>query len=110
MAYTTIYKGIIFVEGKEPSAKLLGKVEYKKALSFNAQLKTLNDVKDQLVEKTIALGGNAVVDFTYGQKSLGWFKASFSSLDDNVKWHGAGTAAIIPEERKQEIFEKLNKE
>ena len=110
MAYTSIYKGIIFIEGAEPSAKILGQVEYKKLFSFNSQIQTLDCVKDQLVEKTIALGGNAIVNFKYGQKSSGWFKSSLFSLDDNIKWYGNGLAAILPEETRKKIFEKLNKE
>ena len=57
----------------------------------------------------IALGGNAVVNFQYGQKSSGWFKSMLLSLDDNIKWHGSGMAAIIPEDVKMQILEKLNK-
>lgn len=109
MAYTTLYKGIVFVEGDEPSAKILGAVEYKKMFSYNAQSQTLNCVRDQLVEKTKALGGNAVVCFKYGQKTSGWFKSSLLSLDDNIKWYGSGLAAIIPDERLTEIYDKINK-
>ncbi len=109
MAYTSIYKGIFFIEGIEQTAKILGQVEYKKAFSFNSQIQTLDCVKDQLVEKTIALGGNAVVNFKYGQKSSGWFKSSLFSLDDNIKWYGDGLAAILPEETRNKIIEKLNK-
>lgn len=109
MAYTSIYKGIIFIEGNEPTATVLGKVEYKKMCSFNAQIQTLDVVKDQLVEKTLALGGNAVVNFKYGQKSSGWFKSSLFSLDDNIKWYGNGLATMIPEERRNELLAKIAK-
>ena len=109
MAYTFVYKGIIFIEGVAQTAKILGKVEYKKLFSFNSQIQTLDCVKDQLVEQTIAMGGNAVIDFKYGQKSSGWFKSSLFSLDDNIKWYGNGLAAILPEETRNEILKKLNK-
>ena len=108
MAYVSVYKGIIFIEGYEPTAKPLGKIEYKKLFSYNAQTQTLDCVKEQLIEKTMALGGNAVVDFQYGQKSSGWFKSCLLSLDDNIKWYGSGTAAIIPEDRIKELLEKQN--
>lgn len=55
------------------------------------------------------MGGNAVVEFNYGQKSSGWFKSALLALDDNIKWYGNGVAAIIPEERKNDLLEKLNK-
>lgn len=109
MAYTSLYKGIIFIEGFEPSAKILMNIEYKKMFSFNSQNQTLDHVKDQLIKKTISLGGNAVINFKYGQKSYGWFESSLLRLDDNIKWYGSGTAAIIPKEVKLQILEKLNK-
>ena len=106
MAYTTVYKGIIFIEGFEPTARTLGKIEYKKAFSYNAQSKTLDCVKDQLAEKTMQLGGNAVINFEYGQKTSGWFKSVLLSLDDNIKWYGSGIAAILPAEKIDEIMAK----
>ena len=99
-----VYKGIVFIEGAEPTATILGNVEYKKAFSYNTQSHTLDWVKDQLAEKTVALGGNAVVGFTYGQKTSGWFKSLLLSYDDNIKWYGSGMAAIIPEYRLQELL------
>ena len=106
MAYTSMYKGIVFIEGCEPTAQLLGKVEYKKNFSFNAQIQTLDCVKEQLAEKAMMLGANAVVEFKYGQKSSGWFKSSLFSLDDNIKWFGGGIAAIVPENKIKELLEK----
>ena len=109
MAYKSVYKDLIFIEGYEPTAKILGKVEYEKLFSFNSQIQTLESVKDQLVEKTRAMGGNAVINFTYGQKTQSWFIASLFSLDDNIKWYGSGVAAIIPDDRLTEIMEEINK-
>ena len=107
MAYTSIYKGVIFIEGYEPTARVLGNIEYNKKFSYNAQLRNLDSVKDQLADKTLAMGGNAVINFTYGQKSSGWFKSILLALDDNIKWYGSGTAAILPEEKRLSIIEKL---
>ena len=103
-----MYKGIIFVEGNIPSAKVIGRIEYNKKFSYNSQIKTLDCVKEQLADKAIALGANAVLHFTYGQQSSGWFKSALLSLDDNIKWYGSGSAAILPEEEKNKILEKLN--
>ena len=107
MAYISVYKGFVFIEGQEPLAKPIGKVEYKKKFSFNSQLLTLDAVKDQLMEQAVALGANAIVDFTYGQKSSGWFKSSLFSSDDNIKWYGSGTAVMLPPDRLLEILKKL---
>ena len=103
MLHASIYKGIVFIEGYEPTATRLGKVEYHKLFSFNAQIQTLDAVKEQLFHQTVQRGGNAVINFTYGQKSSGWFKSSLFSLDDNIKWYGSGEAARIPEDRLKEI-------
>ena len=84
MAYTSLYKNIIFVEGDEPSAKILCDLKYDKHFTFNSQSKTLDCVKDEFVKKAISMGGNAIVDFTYGQKTLGWFKSLLFELDDNI--------------------------
>ena len=106
MAYTTVYKGFIFIEGGEPTARVLEKIEYKKSFSYNTQLKGLDVVKDQLVEKASALGANAIIEFKYGQKSSGWFRSALLSLDDNIKWYGDGYAAILPDFRVEEIMKQ----
>lgn len=106
MAYTTVYNGIIFIEGREPSAKIISSVEYKKRFSYNSQIKTLDCVKEQLSEKAIELGGNAVVEFKYGQKSAGWFRASLLALDDDVKWYGSGYVAVLPPDLANDILKK----
>lgn len=90
MSYVSIYKGILFIERTIESATTLKKIEYKKFSSYNAQIQTLDCVKDQLAEKTISLGGNAVINFTYGQKSCDWFKSMLLCPDGNVKWFGSG--------------------
>ena len=106
MAYTFFYKDFIFIEGQEPTAKILGPIEYKKSFTFNSQSKTLDCVKDQLLEKAKALGGNAVINFKYGQQTANWFKSCLFGLDDDIKWYGSGTAAILPPEKIEEIKNK----
>ena len=106
MAYTFVYKGFVFIEGDEPSAKCLGNIEYKKSFTINSQSKTLDCVKDQLVEKTVEMGGNAIINFKYGQKTAGWFKSCLFWLDDDIKWYGSGVAAILPQEKLEEIISK----
>ena len=104
MAYTSIHKGIVFIEGPEPNAKAVGIVEYKKEGFYNQQLKDLDVVKDQLAKKAQAMGCNAVMNFTYGQKSTSWFRSLLLSYDDNVNWYGSGTAIILSQERMEEII------
>ncbi len=107
MVHASIYNGIVFIEGDEPSAKLLGEVNYTSYHSFNSQLKTLDSVKEMLSKKTLELGGNAVVNFKYGQKSYGLLKSLIFWLDDNVKWYGSGTAAILTDEKLNAIIDQI---
>lgn len=107
MAYISLYQGFVFIEGNELNAKELGRVEYTKeglGAFYNQQLKDLNAVKDQLAQKAKAMGANAVMNFTYGQKSTTWFRSMFLGLDDNVNWYGSGTAIAISSERLDEII------
>ncbi|MBE6781624.1 MAG: hypothetical protein E7540_02765 [Ruminococcaceae bacterium] len=103
MAYTTVHNGVIFIEGAEPDAKRIGSVEYKKEGFYNQQLKGLDVVKDQLAVKARKMGGNAVMDFKYGQKSTGWFRSMLLSYDDNINWYGTGTVILLSQDRYDEI-------
>ena len=98
MAYKTIYNDVIFIEGEEPNAKIVGNVSYKYG-SFGSQLKNLNDVKKFLALEAKIKGCNCVVNFQYGQKS------SWLSLDD-MKWYGKGKCAIID----PDVYDKIVKE
>ena len=104
MAYTTVHNGILFIEGYEPDAKRIGPVEYRKEGFYNQQLKGLDVVKDQLAEKAKAMGGNAVMDFQYGQKSTSWFRSMLLSYDDNINWYGTGTVVNVPSDRYHQIL------
>lgn len=109
MAYKTVYNDIIFIEGDDYKATKVAEVTYKKTF-YNQQSKTLDDVKDQLSEKAKKLGCNAVVCFTYGQKSVGWFRASLLALDDNINWYGNGCAANIPNDYYEELLQCFEKQ
>jgi hypothetical protein len=98
MAYTVIYNDIIFVEGDQPNASRGPKVECDLSFKFEAQLKSLRDVKDNLVKQAKSKGYNAILDFTYGQKSR-WL-----AIDDVAFW-GKGCLANIP----QDVYDELKK-
>lgn len=98
MAYTTVYKDIIFIEGDHPNA--IRKSKLKTNLSgFGAQLKNLNNVKDNMCFQAKLHKCNCILDFKYGQKS------SIFSIDD-VKFYGSGVCAILPENIYEKIIEK----
>jgi len=62
----------------------------------SAQLTSLRDVKTLMAIECRRLGGNAIVGFSYGQKSVG-FLSSLVSRDD-VQWYGKGYLANITTE------------
>lgn len=96
MAYTNVYEGIVFVEGVHPTAKLGQEIKVDLSFRLGAQLKSLRDVKECMCKQAKRYGFNAVVDFTYGQKSR-WL-----AIDDVAFW-GKGTLATIPKEEYDEI-------
>lgn len=55
-----------------------------------SQIKTLEDVKAELAKRVKAQGGDALIQLTYGQKSVGFLKSLFSV--DDVAWWGKGIA------------------
>ena len=92
----TLCDGIAFYEGRPPSASCMQKLEARLGgVLKSAQLSTLDDVKRVLAAQAKQLGANAVVDFQYGQKSVGIFASLFSR--DDVNWHGSGMAAVVTE-------------
>lgn len=93
--YTTLHDGIRFVEGRPDDARILGPVEVSIGGALtSAQLKSLDDVKQLLVERAKAAGGNAVVCFRYGQRSVGFWESLFHR--DDVGWYGSGLIAVLP--------------
>ncbi len=99
MAYTVVHNGVVFVEGECPQAVVIAPVKADLSFRFGAQLKNLNHVKDELVQKAKAAGGNCIKNFEYGQKSR-WL-----AVDDVAFW-GKGVCCLIPEPSYSEIVEK----
>ena len=101
MAYTTVYKDYIFIEGDNPKAQRKLKVKAN-LTGFGAQLKNLNNVKDNLISHARLHNCNCILDFKYGQKS------SIFSIDD-VKFYGSGVCAVLPQEEYEKIIESKKK-
>lgn len=59
----------------------------------SAQLKNLDDVKRLMAERTRLAGGDAVVDFKYGQRSVGFWRSLVDR--DDVTWYGEGQIARL---------------
>ncbi len=92
--YYSEYDGVFFVEGMPVGATVIRNISTVLDGCFsNAQLKTLDDVKREMALQVKQSGGNAVVDFKYGQRSGGFWRCLFS-LDD-VCWKGEGKIARV---------------
>ena len=91
MAFTCIHGGIVISEGKLEKSRMIGCVEVDLSFRIGAQLKSLSDVKTELVRQALSLGANAIEDFTYGQKHR-WF-----AIDDVAFW-GKGMAVVVSDE------------
>jgi hypothetical protein len=94
--YVTIQDGIAFYEGTPEAYDVIEPVniEIGGMLLTQSQLKTLKDVKRELAARASKAGGNAIIRFKYGQKSVGFLQSLFQ-LDD-VNWFGSGTIARVP--------------
>lgn len=94
--HVTTQDGIAFYEGTPDNYESIEtvKIEIGGMLISQSQLKTLKDVKRELATRASRAGGNAVVNFQYGQKCVGFFRSLFQI--DDVNWYGTGTIARIP--------------
>ncbi|WP_145276098.1 hypothetical protein [Tautonia plasticadhaerens] len=93
--YESTYDGIRFIEGKPNVSRVIGPVRVELGgLVSSSQLMNLDDVKRTMAVRVKDRGGNAVINFTYGQKSVGFLKSLF--LRDDVNWFGEGQIALIP--------------
>jgi len=85
--------GVFFVEGSCPESQHIKAVSVRITGMFSqAQLKSLDDVKKKMAALAKEAGGNAIVDFKYGQRSTIW--TALFGLDD-VGWYGDGIIARI---------------
>ncbi len=91
--YFAEFKGVYFIEGAPREAVALESIssELNGFLSQN-QLRSLDDMKEEMREYVIQRGGNCVIDFKYGQRSTFW-KSLWGM--DNVLWYGTGIIAKI---------------
>ena len=87
MAYVTVHRGIVFIEGDHPRAQKRYSAQTRVG-GFGAQLRNLNDLKDAMAQNAINCGCNCVVNFTYGQRS------KLIAIDD-VAYIGDGIYACL---------------
>lgn len=91
--YHSIFDGVFFIEGDPAGSKIINAISSKHDGAFSqSQLKSLDTLKKEMARRVKAEGGNAVVNFTYGQKNTFW--RSLLSIDD-VWWFASGSIAIV---------------
>lgn len=91
--YSSEFEGITFIEGLPAGARLIKHVDVRIDGVFSqAQLKSIDDVKRLLVKQVRQAGGNALVNFQYGQRSSFW--TTLVGIDD-VGWFGSGDVAVV---------------
>jgi hypothetical protein len=92
--YTTVFEGIKFIEGLPRGSQILEPVRVEiGGILTSSQLKSLDDIKRQMTLQVRRVGGNAVVEFKYGQKSVGFWRSLFDR--DDVHWYGEGKIAVV---------------
>lgn len=90
----TVTDGVAFIEENVPSARLIQGIETSMDSFFRqTQLKSIESLKQAMARRAIALGGNCIICFEYGQKQSSFWK-SLLSLDD-IYWQGKGIVAIV---------------
>jgi hypothetical protein len=88
------YEGIDFFEGMPRRTEVIGPASVFVGAAYRAsQLKNLDDVKKHLAIRARDAGGNAIVEFSYGQRPSGWFARLFRR--DAGTWFGEGTIAFV---------------
>ncbi len=93
--YESTFDGLRFIEGRPAGARVIKPIRADiGGVLRSAQLKNLDDVKRIMANEARAAGGNAIVDFNYGQRSVGFFASLFQR--DDVNWYGEGKIAIVP--------------
>jgi hypothetical protein len=87
-----VHAGVLFSEKHPSGVRAMKPVEVLLDDKWvgGSQIKTLEDVKAELAKLVKEQGGDSLIGFTYGQKSVGFWK-SLLSVDD-VIWWGKGIA------------------
>ena len=102
MAFVTAYNGVIFIEGDHPRAWKKCSAETRVG-GFGAQLRNLNDLKQQMAAVALNNGCNCVVNFNYGQKT------KIIAIDD-VAFVGNGFYAVLSPNDYNSIMMQLQQQ
>ena len=87
----TIYAGIFFTEAKAPSVSVVRHIHSE----ISRQNSNLDEIKEDLARQAKSVGGNAVLNFKYGQKKHEWWELVFTFKWDTESWYGEGDVASL---------------
>jgi len=89
--HKTEYNGISFYEGSIDGCQTIRHCKVTITGFFSqSQLKSLTDVKKNMAIQVKKAGGNAIINFKYGQKSNFW---AIFGIDD-ISWYGEGDIIV----------------
>ncbi len=92
--FESVCNGVRFIEGRPQNVTIIEPIRIEVGgILESAQLKNLDDVKRIMAERAISRGGNSIIDFRYGQRSVGFLRSLFQR--DDVNWYGEGMIAVI---------------
>ncbi len=98
--YESEYDGVLFCEGSLEGARVIQHIKIEIGGVFqSAQLRSLNDVKREMAAQASSRGGNAILNFRYGQRSVGFLRSLFQR--DDVNWYGEGSIALLHSRRQK---------
>jgi hypothetical protein len=82
------HAGVFFTEATVPNAVPIRHLH----VEISRQNSNLDEVKQRLAMEAKQAGGNAVMNFRYGQKKHEWWELVFTFKWDTESWHGEGDA------------------
>jgi len=82
----TVTEGVFFTEQAIPGRPVLRRVQ----VEISRQNANLVEVKRKLASEVKASGGNALANFSYGQRKHNWLDYVLSFKWDTESWYGEG--------------------
>ena len=84
--------GVRFYETTIHGVRFIKSISVTVDQSLSGQPRTLDDVKNEMAKLAKAYGGNAVMNFRYGQRHGSFLRVIM--MQDEVYWYGTGDAVI----------------
>ena len=86
-----VHNEIFFTEQRVPDVTIVQHIHSE----ISRQNSNLDEIKDELARQAKSVGGNAVINFKYGQKKHEWWELVFAFKWDTESWHGEGDVTSL---------------